>query len=128
MNYPGVAQIPCSLARANGSVSAKERLFCVADPTPRLATSAALQEVLKVNAHVPTAVALAAIAGRELPAGSDNRPTTLELGARLHTLLTAPGGARAARDTMPTMGYHRPMVRGDRRYFEVQIPVRPRSF
>lgn len=55
--------------------------------------------------------------------GDDRRSTIEALRTRLDAWLAAQGGTWRAAGPLRTMGYNSPMVRRDRRYFEVQLPV-----
>lgn len=58
--------------------------------------------------------------------GYDRQSRIAELRARLEAWLAAnPAWVQAG--PIRTMGYNSPSVRGEERYFEVQIPVRPRA-
>ncbi len=57
--------------------------------------------------------------------GGDSRLRIEQLRERLEDWLHANRGAYRVAGPMRTMGWNSPSVRGDRRYFEVQIPVVP---
>lgn len=56
--------------------------------------------------------------------GSDRKARVEALQQRLLDFVAASAGALEVAGPLRTMGYNSPMVRTDRRYFEVQLPVR----
>ena len=57
--------------------------------------------------------------------GYERKGRVAALEQRLRAFVKASDGAWVVAGPLRTMAYNSPMVRGDRRYFEVQLPVRP---
>ena len=57
--------------------------------------------------------------------GYERKGRVAALEQRLRAFVEASDGAWIVAGPLRTMAYNSPMVRGDRRYFEVQLPVRP---
>ena len=55
--------------------------------------------------------------------GSERKARIAAMEQRLRAFVEASGGTWVVVGPLRTMGYNSPMVRGDRRYFEVQLPV-----
>ena len=82
-------------------------------------TQSTARNVEVVEAPAQTVLSIGAI-------GAD-RPARVEaMRARLEAFLARPDCRYEAAGPLRTMGYNSPMVRRDRRYFEVQLPVRSR--
>ena len=56
--------------------------------------------------------------------GYERKGRVAALEQRLRAFVAASDGAWVVAGPLRTMAYNSPMVRGDRRYFEVQLPVR----
>jgi hypothetical protein len=70
-----------------------------------------------VEAPAATVLSIGAI-------GDDRRERVEQLRARLEAFVAASAGRWQACGPLRTMGYNSPMVSRDRRYFEVQLPIR----
>jgi hypothetical protein len=89
--------------------------FLYGDPATTPKKTADNIEVVEVAAM--TALSIGQI-------GDDRRERVEQLRERLHAFLAAHPEWEVA-GPLRTMGYNSPMVSRDRRYFEVQLPVRP---
>lgn len=89
--------------------------FLYGDPAIAPKTTDRGVEVLEMPAQ--TVLSIGAI-------GDDRRDRVEQMRARLDAFLAASGAAWVAAGPLRTMGYNSPMVPRDRRYFEVQLPVR----
>lgn len=90
--------------------------FLYGDPTITPQHTADGVEVVEVPAL--TVLSIGAI-------GDDRRDRVDELHARLLAFVAAHQDTWQVAGALRTMGYNSPMVSRDRRYFEVQLPVRP---
>lgn len=84
---------------------------------PRIEPKKTADGVEVVEAPAATVLSVGAI-------GDDRRERVEAMRARLEAFVAASGGRWQAAGPLRTMGYNSPMVARDRRYFEVQLPVR----
>lgn len=92
--------------------------FLYGDPAIEPGATAEGVEVVEVPAQL--VLSIGAI-------GDDREAIVAALRARLQAYADAPGSGLEVAGPIRTMGYNSPMVRRDRRYFEVQLPVRRRA-